>query len=508
MDWNIIWGSIITLCSPANLLVLFAGMTVGIIIGALPGLTATMGVALALPLTFAMDPVTSLVLLIAIYCGGIYGGSITAILMKTPGTPAAAATAIDGYELAKQGKAKKALDMALWASVFGGLASFAALITVAPQLAKFALKFGPPEFACLALFGLTIIISMSSGSLIKGLIAGCLGIAMSFIGIDKIESCVRFTFGSTQLINGLRLVPCMIGLFAMSQVFTQFEEQFAAKGKTPVKIVAGESLTFKEFFGETFNLIRGSIIGIVIGAMPGTGSAIASFLNYNEAKRSSKDKDNIGKGSLSGVCASEVANNAVTGAAFIPLLTLGIPGDVTTAVILGALIMQGLIPGTSLFTEHADFVYPTMLAFLFANLAMGLVGMILIKFFSKIVEIPGKCLTPIVGALCVIGSFAINNSFFDVYVMIICAFIGYILPKLGFPTVPILIGFILGPIFETNFRNALIMSKGSYAIFVTRPICIFFLAFAALCLVTAIHKNHKDAKALAEQEAARQGASE
>lgn len=500
MDWSIIWSSVVTVCSIENLFVLFAGMVVGIIIGALPGLTATMGVALALPLTFAMEPVTSLVLLIAIYCGGIYGGSVTAILMKTPGTPAAAATAIDGYELAKQGKARKALEMALWASVFGGIASFFALITIAPQLAKFALKFGPPELACLALFGLTIIISMSSGSLVKGLIAGCIGIGMSFIGIDSIESCVRFDFGSTQMMNGLQLVPCMIGLFAMSQVFTQFEEMFASSGKEKVKIVAGQGLTFKEFFCETGNLIRGSIIGILVGAMPGTGSAIASFLNYNEAKRTSKDKENIGKGSLSGVCASEVANNAVTGAAFIPLLTLGIPGDVTTAVVLGALMMQGLIPGTALFTEHPDFVYPTMLAFLFANIAMGICGMLLLKVFSKIVEIPGKCLTPIVGALCVIGSFAINNSFFDVTVMIVCAFIGYLLPKMGFPTVPILIGFILGPVFETNFRNALIMSKGNYSIFVTRPICIFFLVIAAFCLVTAMYKNYKDAKQMRERE--------
>ena len=350
MNWDVVWSSFATLCSFENLFVLFAGMIVGIIIGALPGLTATMGVALALPLTFTMEPVTAIVLLIAIYCGGIYGGSITAILMKTPGTPAAAATAIDGYELAKKGQAKKALDMALWASVFGGIASFFALFFIAPQLAKFALKFGPPEFACLALFGLTIIISMASGSLVKGLIAGCIGVAMGFIGIDKVENCMRFTFDSTDLINGLRLVPCMIGLFAMSQVYTQYEEMFANKGKEKLKIESGNSLTFVEFFKEIGNLIRGSVIGILIGAMPGTGSAIASFLNYNEAKRFSKDKENIGKGSLSGVCASEVANNAVTGAAFIPLLTLGIPGDVTTAVILGALMMQGLIPGTTFFT--------------------------------------------------------------------------------------------------------------------------------------------------------------
>lgn len=500
MSWSIIWSSLATLCSPMNLFVLFAGMVVGITIGAMPGLTATMGVALALPLTFAMEPVTSLVLLIAIYCGGIYGGSITAILMRTPGTPAAAATAIDGFELAKQGKGKKALDMALWASVFGGIMAFFALLFIAPQLARFALKFGPPELACLALFGLTIIISMSTGSLIKGLISGCLGVAMSFVGIDSIESCVRFSFGNADLMNGLRLVPCMIGMFAMSQVFTQFEEQFANAGKPATKLVAGESLTFKEFFGETFNMIRGSIIGILVGAMPGTGSAIASFLNYNEAKRTSKDRENIGKGSLSGVCASEVANNAVTGAAFIPLLTLGIPGDVTTAVVLGALMMQGLIPGTALFTEHQEFVYPTMLAFLFANIAMGICGMLLIRVFARIVEIPGKCLTPIVCALCVIGSFAINNSFFDVTVMIVCAFVGYLLPKIGFPTVPILIGFILGPIFEKNFRNALIMSKGSYAIFVTRPIAVFFLVVAAIFLTMSIVRNHKQAKARQETE--------
>lgn len=501
MSWEIIGSSIAMLCSPINLLVLFAGMIVGITIGAMPGLTATMGVALALPLTFKMDPVTSIVLLIAIYCGGIYGGSITAILMKTPGTPAAAATAIDGYALAQQGKARKALDMALWASVFGGIVSFFALLFIAPQLAKFALRFGPPEVACLSLFGLTIIISMSSGSLIKGLISGCIGLAMGFIGIDKIESCVRFTFGSSDLMNGLRLVPCMIGMFAMSQVFVQFEEIFTTReqGGMP-KIVAGAGLKLKEFFAEIGNLIRGSVIGVLVGAMPGTGSAIAAFLNYNEAKRTSKDRENIGKGSLSGVCASEVANNAVTGAAFIPLLTLGIPGDVTTAVVLGALMIQGLIPGTALFTEHQEFVYPTMFAFLFANIAMLICGMLLIRVFAKIVEVPARCLTPIVAVLCVIGSYAINNSFYDVTVMMVCALIGYLLPKFGFPTVPILIGFILGPIFEPNFRNALIMSKGSYSIFFTRPIALFFLVVAAIFLVSAIVKNIKANRANRETE--------
>ena len=500
MAWNIIWSSIVTLCSPMNLLVLFAGMIAGITIGAMPGLTATMGVALALPLTFKMDPVTSIILLIAIYCGGIYGGSITAILMKTPGTPAAAATAIDGFALAQQGKAKKALDMALWASTFGGIASFFALLFIAPQLAKFALRFGPPEVACLALFGLTIIISMSSGSLIKGLISGCLGLGMGFVGIDKIESCVRFSFGSANLMNGLRLVPCMIGMFAMSQVFVQFEEIYSAKGAEMPKIVAGEGLKIKEFAAEIGNLIRGSIIGILIGAMPGTGSAIAAFLNYNEAKRTSKDKSNIGKGSLSGVCASEVANNAVTGAAFIPLLTLGIPGDVTTAVVLGALMIQGLIPGTALFTEHQEFVYPTMLSFLFANIAMLICGMLLIRVFAKIVEVPAKCLTPIIAVLCVIGSYAINNSFYDVTVMMVCALVGYLLPKFGFPTVPILIGFILGPVFEPNFRNALIMSKGSYSIFFTRPIALFFLVVASIFLVSAVVKNVKANRANRELE--------
>lgn len=495
MNWDIIINSLQAISTPTNLFILFAGIVIGITIGAMPGLTATMGVALALPFTFKMDSVSSLILLIAIYCGGIYGGSITAILIKTPGTPAAAATAIDGFELAKQGKAKKALDMALYASVFGGVLSFFALLFVAPQLAKVALKFGPPEVACLALFGLTIIISMSSGSIIKGLIAGCIGFGMGFVGIDSIESCIRFNFGNSNMMNGLRLVPCMIGMFAMSQVFCQFEEMHTNRDKVMTKIVAGESLKFKELWAEKWNLIRGSIIGVLIGSMPGTGSAIAAFLNYNSAKKTSADRDNIGKGSLSGVCASEVANNAVTGAAFIPLLTLGIPGDVTTAVVLGALMIQGLIPGSTLFTEHQEFVYPTILSFLYANLAMLIAGILLIRVFAKIVEVPGKCLTPVVAALCVVGSYAINNSWYDVTVMIVFAFVGYLLPKFGFPIVPILIGFILGPTFEKNFRNALLVSKGSYSIFVTHPIALGFLVIAAIFLVSAIVKNIKDTKA-------------
>ncbi len=496
----IIGGSFLAVLHPFNLLIMVIGMVLGIAIGALPGLTATMGVALLLPFTFGMDSTTAMLLLLAIYCGGIYGGSVTAILIKTPGTPAAAATASDGYALARQGKARIALEMALYASVFGGIASFIALFVFSPQLAKLALRFGPPEYCTLALFGLTIIISVSQGSLIKGLITGMLGMLISTVGMDQTDGMLRFTFGSTTLMSGLSLVPTMIGLFAVSQVFSQVERVWEQL-KLDAKITGGEPLSLSVVFSQVWNLVRSSIIGIVIGALPGTGSAIAAFLSVNEAKRVSKHPEQYGNGSLEAVCAAETGNNAVTGAALIPLLTLGVPGDVTTAVMLGALIMQGLIPGPMLFRTSPGVVYNIMIGFFIVQIIMLVVGKVAIRGYAKVVEISSAVLTPLVAVLCIVGSYAINNSLFDVYMVLVFGIVGYILPKYGFPVVPILIGFILGPMFEKGFRQSMIMSQDSLSIFTTRPICVFFLVLIVVFLGFAAIKEYRSrpaAKAVEE----------
>lgn len=487
---SLISNCFITVLQPYNLLIMAVGVALGILIGALPGLTATMGVALLLPFTFGMEPTTAMLLLIAIYCGGIYGGSITAILIKTPGTPAAAATVMDGYALARKGKARMALEMALYASVFGGIASFVALLVFSPQLAKLALRFGPPEYCTLALFGLTIIISVSQGSLVKGLITGMFGVLVSTVGMDPTDGTMRFTFGSTTLMSGLALVPTMIGLFAVSQVFAQVERIWEQL-KIEAKITGGEPLSLAVFFRNIFNLLRSSAIGILIGALPGTGSAIAAFLSVNEARRVSKHPEEYGNGSLEAVCAAETGNNAVTGAALIPLLTLGVPGDVTTAVILGALIMQGLIPGPMLFRNNPGVVYNIMIGFFVVQIVMLIVGKLAIRSYAKVVEIPSAVLTPIVAVLCIVGSYAINNSLFDIYMVLVFGVVGYVLPKYGFPVVPILIGFILGPMFEKGYRQSMIMSDNSLAIFTGRPICIFFLSLTLVFLVFAAIKEYR-----------------
>lgn len=480
---------LLNIFSPFNIFILFAGMAVGITIGALPGLTATMGVALLLPFTFRMDTMPALLLLCAVYCGGIYGGSITAVLLKTPGTPASAATAEDGFALSKRGQARSALEMTLYASTFGGVLSCLALLGLAPQIAKIALEFGPPEYACLAFFGLTIIISVSGGNIVKGLIAGCLGILLSCIGLDPISGGVRYTFGSANLMAGLQLVPTMIGLFAVSQILEQAQRMGNLRKGETTRVGTGNPLPMKLFFEQTVNMIRSSIIGILVGALPGTGSAIASFISVNAAKRSSKNPEEYGKGSYEAIAASEAGNNAVTGAAMIPLLTLGVPGDVTTAVMLGALIIKGIKPGPAFFTSYPDIAYGIIVGFLVIQFVMLAVGFVATKGFARVAEIPSQVLTPIVAVLCVIGAYAINNSVFDTKLILVMGLVGFLLPKFGFPTVPILIGFILGETFEKGIRQGLVMSTGDWSIFVSRPICIFFLAIALLFLGSSVYRE-------------------
>jgi len=474
-----------------NLLTITFGVIIGITIGALPGLTATMAVALMLPFTFGMNSTTGLLLLTGLYFGGIYGGSITAILINTPGTPAATATALDGYPLAKEGKALKALQMALYSSFIGGIISFFALLFFAPQLAKLALRFGPAEYFMLAIFGLTVIVSVSQASLIKGLISGSMGLFVAIIGLDPLEGVPRFCFENINFYGGIQLIPALIGLFAVSQIILSIEQFSNHKAEIDTSLKT-EGLSLNEFFNSIKHIIKSSLIGVVIGAIPGTGGAIAAFIAYNQAKRSSKNPDQFGKGSLEGIAAAESANNGTTGATFIPLLTLGVPGDIITAVILGAFMMQGLTPGPMLFVNHGDIVYGLIIGILLVNIAMLIIGSLTIKIYAKVIDIPSNILIPIISVLCVIGAFSIRNSIFDVYCIIIFGIIGYILPKFGFPLAPILIAIILGPMAESNLRRALIISKGSYTIFLESPFAIFFFILIILSLLLPVINKRRE----------------
>lgn len=477
-----------------SLLFVNVGLFVGVIFGAIPGLTATMGVALFLPFTFGLHPIYGLLFLLGIYCGGTYGGSITAILIKTPGTPASAATVFDGYPLAKSGHAGKALDMALIASTVGGLISAFVLLFLAPQVAKAAIKFGSPELFMLSLFGISIVSSISGKKIFKGLISACIGMMLSCIGQDPIEGMPRFTFGSDYFLAGINIIPALIGLFAISEIM------HSAKIKDleteDVLKVDRERLSFREFMATLKDMVKSSLIGVIIGAIPGTGAAIASFLSYTEAQRSSRHPEEFGKGSIHGIAASEAGNNGVTGATLIPLLTLGIPGDAVTAVMLGALMMQNLLPGPQLFQTQGLMMYTIMVGLIFVNIFMFLQGKLFIRGALFITKIPRILLNVILVVLCVVGGLATNNVIFDVWVMMAFALIGYLLMKFDFPMTPVLIGLILGGMAEYNFRNAMTISRGSFSIFFTKPISLIFFVLTVLAIVLPLVMSYRNEKKL------------
>jgi putative tricarboxylic transport membrane protein len=471
---------------PFALVMSIVGVAVGIIVGALPGLTATMGVALVLPLTFGMEPVAGLLLLSGVYFGGVYGGSITAILLKTPGTPAAAATALDGYALAQKGMAGKALGVATLSSFTGGTLSIVILMFLSPILANIALEFSAPETFALAVFGLSIIASISGKSLVKGLIAGMVGLLLAMVGLDPILGFPRFTGGIEQMVNGVPFIPIMIGLFAASEAFKSLSEM-NVKEKVKVKI---EKIlpSWAELRRLIPTLLRSTALGTFIGIIPGAGADIAAFVSYNEAKRFSKDKDGFGKGKIEGVSSCEAGANACTGGALVPLLTLGIPGDAVTAVMLGALMVQGLQPGPLLFKNNGDLVYTLFIGMIICYAIMLLMGLFASRYFARVVEIPREILTPIILVLCIVGSYAINNSFFDVIIMAVAGVVGYFMQKYDFPASPIVLALILGPMAESQFRRALALSNGSYDIFYTRPIPLVLLLLSAITLLTPIVK--------------------
>lgn len=472
---------------------LIIGVTGGIIIGALPGLTATMGVAILLPFTFSMSPTAALVMLVGIYVGAIYGGSISAILLRTPGTPAAAATVNDGNALVKQGKAGKALSMSAIASFTGGLISTLMLITLSPLLARFALRFSAPEYFMLAIFGLTIIATISSKNIVKGFIGGFFGLFLATIGMDPVTAYPRFTFGNIQLLNGLSIIPVLIGLFAVAEALVQMED--IIKCKTVKSTISSRGLvTVKEVISVLPTMIKSALLGTFIGCIPGAGADIAAFISYNEAKRSSKHPEKFGTGYLPGIAAPEAGNNGVTGGALVPLLTLGVPGDAVAAILLGALIIQGIAPGPMLFKQNPEVVYGLFSSMLIGNFIMLIVGLTCIRFFSRIVDIPKKLIVPMILILSIVGSYSMNNSISDVIVTVVFGIIGYFLCKVEIPQSPIVLALILGPMAESNLRKAIQMYEGSWSFLYTRPITIVFILLSVFSLATTLRMRKKSPK--------------
>ena len=438
---------------------LMIGVVGGMVIGAMPGLSASMGVALLIPVTYGMSAEAGLTMLAAVYTSAIYGGSITACLLHTPGTPSSAATAMDGYALTKEGKGLKAIGTATVCSMIGGTISAVALLVIAPPLSRLVLKFNSMEYFFLAAFGLTIIASVAGDNMLKGLMSGLFGILIGCIGIDIFNGAPRFAFGNINLESGIQLVPAMIGMFSLSQVMIAVED-----------IVKGKS---KEFVGLIPTILQSSIIGVLVGILPGAGGDIGSWLSYNVAKKTSKHPEKFGHGSLEGIAASETANNAVTGGALIPMLTLGIPGSGVTAILMGGLMIKGMQPGYKLFTEQGKITYCIILGFLAANILMGLIGLLISRQVVKVSTIPMTILSPIIVALSLIGAYAIRLNVFDVYVMVAFGLIGYFMRKLGFATAPAILGLILGPMAEQNFRQALVLCRGDFfGYMMHRPISV------------------------------------
>ena len=478
-----------------NILWINLGVFIGSVFAAIPGLSVILCVILFLPVTYSMTAIPGMMFLLGIYCAGGYGGSVSAILINTPGTPHAAATMLDGHPLSKQGRTKAALKIALYASTFGGVFSALMLLFLGPQVARVAAQLGTAEYFMVCLFGLTIIAGVSGKSMIKGIISACIGLLLSCVGTDPMTGYDRLTFGIGRLYMGLDLAVCLIGLFALVEILAKAELKPDALHLDAKKMEDNGVITKDEYKRMVRPVLLSSLIGSLVGIIPGTGASEASWFSYNTAKNMSKHPEEFGHGSVEGIAAAESANNAVTGATLIPLLTLGIPGDGTVAIMLSALMINGLNPGLSLFTTDGAIMYAIMLGLILVNLFMLLQGKFLTKLFAKVVSIPQEILTPIIVIFCFAGAYSVNKNYFDVSVALVFAIIAWVLRKLDMPAVPILLGMVLGNMTETNFRRALHISNGNPAIFFSSIYCIIFLVLIVVAVSTIVRGKLNERKA-------------
>lgn len=467
---------------PMTLFCLLLGSVIGIVIGVIPGLGPAIAIALALPLTINMDLAPSVALLLSLYCTSIYGGCVPSILLNVPGTPASAATALDGYQLARQGKAGLALTVATLGSALGGLISVLVLMTAAPLLARLALRFGPLELFLVGMFAITCIVLLERSIFLRALISALIGILIASVGQDPVSGGMRLTFGYFPLSGGIDLVPLLIGLFAISEVIAR------ATDTQPEALRAGGRLGV-EFPPRSYLrrggalIVKSSLIGTVMGILPGAGPTAGSFVSYAEAKRSSRHPDSFGKGNLDGVVASEAANNAVTGGALVPALSLGIPGDAISALILAGLVLQGVVPGPRLYVDHYDTVLLILLSLFIANLAIITLGLFGLKLWTKVLRIPEKVLLGGVVVMAALGTYSANNSVLDLTIMVLAGVLGVLLMIARIPLTPLIIGFVLAPMLEVNLRQALVVYAGDPGVFIERPIAG---ALALLILLVVI----------------------
>ena len=482
MDLGSLGTAISQIFTPWTFFMLFVGTSLGIVVGAIPGMTGAMLIALTLPLTFYMEPFNAIILLIAMYVGAISGGLITATLLRMPGTPAAIMTTFDGYPMARGGNPGRALGLGITASFVGGLVSWVALLTITKPLSILATRFGPFEYFTLIMMAMVLIASVSEGSLKKGIVAGFFGMLISMPGVDPASGMPRLTFDYYLLNGGLKLLPVLIGVFAVSQIINDALDM----GKVGKKIkmsTEGILMSAKDLKSQAVNLGRSSLIGTGVGILPGIGASIGSVIAYTVAKSTSKTPEKFGTGSEEGIIASEAANNATVGGALIPLIAMGIPGSVIDAILIGALMIHSIQPGPTLFLTNADIVWGMIAACLLANILMYILMTTSVKYIAGLMYLPRSFVLPVVMVFCVIGSYALNNTMFDVWVMLGFGVIGFLLERAKYPLGPFVIGFVLAPLAEEKLRSGLMMTAGDISPIVTRPMSLMFTLSAIGLLI-------------------------
>lgn len=486
MDTSFILIGLQQALSLQNIFLIALGAAIGIIVGALPGLSATMALALLLPITFPLAPDSGLAMLAALYLSAMYGGSIAAIILRTPGTPAAAATVMDGYPMGARGEAGKALGFSLTASLVGGFISGIALLTVAPMLGSLVLMFGPLELFAIATLGITMIGTLSRGSAVKGLFSGALGLLLAMVGMDPVTGTARFVFDNINLYSGISYTVALIGMFSIPQAIALAQE--ARHAQAPLNKLGGRVLpTLREFIQMLPNALRSGVIGIVVGVLPGSGGETASWFAYNEAKRwaKPKDKEKFGTGYSQGIVAPEAANNAVVGGALVPTIALGIPGSSTTAVMLGALMVHGILPGPTLLTDHGDITYTLIWAVILANIPLFIFGLAMTRIGILVTRIPKMIVAVSIVVLAIVGTLAINNNMFDVWLMLGFGLLGYVFDRADVPVAPIVIGLVLGMLLDTSLAQSLIIGQDSWSVFARSPLAMGILAVAGLSILQA-----------------------
>lgn len=510
-DLQMIIAAVGQVFTPLNLIIIFGGLVLGMIVGCIPGLSVTLGIILLLPLTYGFSsPDTAIISLLAVYVGGMYGGSISAITLNTPGTNSAIATTFDGYPLAKKGKVKKALDTSLFASVFGGLFSAVLLLVCASFITKLVSRFASVEYFSMAILGISLIAGVSGDSLPKGIISGLLGILMAAIGADAVTGVMRFTFGIDSLRYGIDMLPAMIALIALTQVVQKLRDFILAEGKLDdVTKIDKQGLTRKEMKSILPACLRSSAIASVLGAMPGVGGGVAQFMCYNECRRASKRPQDFGKGSLEGIAAAESSNNAVVGSAMIPLLTLGIPGDGVTALLLGAFILHGIQPGPTMFSKQGVIAYSIILGCMIANIFLYPIGMFMTRAVAKIVQVRYTYLAPVIIIFCFAGAFAATGNVKELIITAAVLVFSYFLTMLDISSTPLMLGMILADIMEMNFVTSMMSYDRDYLIFFKRPISCVILILTVILVVSMIRINKKvEALNQAQLEEMRRGTEE